>query len=315
MRFIFPRKEAAAGAALLMAGVLALTGCSAAAQESAVTATPSSVPVNSLNPELQAKLPQAIRDKGTLTVASPYGVAPSIFLDASGKPTGIAYDVATGIGEILGVKTQWQELAFSGVVSGLQAGNFDISMGVIGDTPARQQLLDFVDLMANNSVLLTQKGNPNKISDLENACGKTIGVNAGSLQIPRVKDFSGACTKAGKEAITINEYPGTPDAQAQVQSNRIAAYFAPYLLLNHTAKTAGSGQIFELGAGSYPDNPWAIGMQKNRGEMAQAIQGALKTMVENGTYKAILDKYNSADAALSPEQVLVNGAGTPAFTK
>ncbi|MFM9272355.1 ABC transporter substrate-binding protein [Pseudarthrobacter sp. NKDBFgelt] len=312
MRFTHTRKDLSVGAALFMAGALVLTGCSSPAA-TAPTESSSPVPTNTVNKDLQAKLPQEIRDKGTLTIASPYGVAPSIYLDANGQPTGIAYDVAAGLGDVLGVEVQWQELAFSGVVSGLQAGNFDISMGVIGDTPARQELLDFVDLMDNSSTLLTQKGNPNKITDLETACGKTIGVNAGSLQIPRVKKFSDACVAGGKDPITINEYPGTPDAQAQVQSNRIAAYFAPYLLLNHTARTAGNGQIFELGTGRYPDNPWAIGMQKNRGEMAEAIQGALKAMVDNGTYKAILDKYNSADAALDPEQILVNGAGTPAF--
>ncbi|MEW1931414.1 ABC transporter substrate-binding protein [Rhodococcus sp. NPDC079359] len=306
------RKSAASCFAVVAVSALAVTGCSPTPTDGDQQVE-DTIATNVVDPSLQALLPADIRDKGELTIASPYGIAPSIYLDGSGQPTGIAHDVATGLGEILGVDTQWQELQFSGVVSGLQAGNFDLSMGVIGDTPARQELLDFVDLMTNESTLLVQKGNPDNITDLETACGETIGVNAGSLQIPRVRAYSDACVADAKSPIGINEYPGTPEAQAQVQSGRISAYFAPYLLLNYTAETAGNGQLFELGEGRYPDNPWAIGMAKDREQLSEAIHGALQKMVENGSYAAILAKYDSEGAALAAGQVLINGAGTDAF--
>lgn len=265
--------------------------------------------------EIRDMLPEDIRKDGVLTVGTPFGNPPAIFVDEAGEPTGIAHDLGQEIGALMGVDVEWRELQFSGVISGLQSGNFDISMGVIGDTPERQEILDFVDLMVNESVLLVVNGNPAGITELRDACGESIGVLAGSLQIERLAEASEDCSAAGESPIDVLEYASASDAQAQVQAGRVAAYFAPYLTLNHTANVAGGGNVFELADGSYPDNPWAIGMQKDRGELADALQRALLRLVENGTYAEILSKYDSPHAALAEEQVLINGAGSDAFTQ
>lgn len=310
MFFTKSRRRISTVGIVAVAGSVLLTGCGGST-DATDDASAASVGVRE---DLRAMLPEEIRESGVISVATPLNNPPAVMADASGHATGIVADVADGMGEILGVEFEFTESAFSGVIPGLQSGKFDTSMGVIGDTPERQELLDFVDLMVNRSVLLVQKGNPEGITDLETSCGKTIGVLAGSLQIPKVEDASDACVKAGKSAIQINEYASTPDGQAQVASGRTAAYMAPYLVLNHTAKTAGGGETFELASASYPENPWAIGMGKGRGQLAESLQGALLAMVEDGSYAAILDKYESPDAALTVDQVLVNGAGTGAFT-
>ena len=292
-----------------------LSACGSAPPEATSSSGPVKSESESAISDLHALLPEEIKSSGVLKIGTPYGTPPSIFVDETGDPTGIAHDVAEKIGALLGVDIQWQELQFSGVIPGLQSGNFDLSLGVIGDTPERQELLDFVDLMANDSVLLTQAENPAGITDLEHACGKKIGILNGSLQITRVEEASSACADSGQGAIEILEYPGSSEAQAQVQSARIDAYFAPYLLQNYTAKTAGGGNIFELGTGFYPDNPWAIAMQKDRGSLSEAVQGALLELVDNGDYQQILEDYDSPQAALSSEKVMINGAGTAAFSE
>lgn len=293
----------------LAAGALLLSACAA----DPTPTEPPAVEPAAVNEELRALLPQEIIDAGELIIGSPLSSPPLIFVDAAGDPTGIAYEVSLGLGEILGVDVVWEDLAFPGVIPGLQAGNIDLSMGVIGDTAARQEVLDFVDLFKNEAALLTQKGNPNDITDLESACGLTIGVLAGSLQMARVEAASDECTAAGDDPIVINEYQSQTDGQAAVQSERVAAYFAPFLTLNHVAVTAGNGEIFELGSGRYPDNPFGIGMQKDRGTLAEAIQGALKELVRSGAYDAIMAEYQSSEAALTEDLVLINGAGTSAF--
>lgn len=290
----------------IVISVLALAGCGS--DGSAGEGTQASG-----NAQLREFLPQEIRDAGELTVATPYGNPPTIFVDASGKPTGIAYEIGEEIGKTLGIKMSWSELQFAGVIPGLQGGRFDLSMGVIGDTPERQKVLDFVDLMQNDSALLVPKNSSSKLSSLENACGRRVGVLAGSLQVKRVQGASGACTAAGKQPISMNEYSTTNDAQAQVASGRVDAYLAPYVIMSHTARTAGNGQTFEVMPVRYPDNPWAIGMQKNRGDLPKAIHGALQEVIKSGRYKEILDKYGASDAALTDDQVLINGAGTPPF--
>lgn len=295
--------------AAIAAGALLFNACAA---DPGPAEEPSEAPV-AVNEELRALLPQEILDAGEIIIGSPLSSPPLIFVDESGDPTGIAHEVSLGIGEILGIDVVWEDMAFPGIIPGLQAGNIDLSMGVIGDTAARQEVLDFVDLFKNEAALLTQKGNPNDVTDLESACGLTIGVLAGSLQMARVEAASDACVTAGDEPIVINEYQSQTDGQAAVQSERIAAYFAPFLTLNHVAVTAGGGSIFELGTGRYPDNPFGIGMQKDRGTLAEAIQGALQELVRSGAYDEIMAAYSSSEAALTEDLVLINGAGTSAF--
>lgn len=289
-----------------------LTACSSPSADSAATESTANE-FSGVDAELQALLPAEIVEDGVLTIASPFTSPPSIFIDDSGEPTGIAFDVSQEIGALLGVKVEWQELAFPGIIPGLQAGNIDMSMGVIADTAERQGVIDIVDFMNNESALLTQKGNPSNVTDLEDACGLTVGGLAGSHQLSRVQGFSDDCVADGNQPITINEYPSQADGQAAVQSERIAAFFAPYLTLNHVAQTAGSGEVFELGSGFYPDNPFGIALQKDRGTLAEAVRGALAVLVENGTYQEILEQYGSSAAALTSDQVLINGAGTDAF--
>lgn len=298
--------------AIITVGALALAGCaSGAAQED--PDTPSEQSVIGVNEELRKLLPQEVLDSGELIVGSPLTSPPVIFVEDGGAPTGAAYDVSQAIGEVLGVEVRWEELAFPGVIPGLQAGNIDISMGVIAATVERQEILDMVMLFQNESALLTQKGNPQNVTDLEEACGLTLGGLAGSHQLTRIAAFSDECVARGELPIVINEYPSQGEGQAAVQSERIAAFFGPYVSLNHVALTAGGGDIFELGDGLYPDNAFGIAVQKDRGDLAEALRGALLELEENGIYQEILDKYDSGFAALSNEQIVVNGAGTELF--
>jgi len=300
--------------ALSTAALVALAGCTAGDTtdtETSSTATESETV--EADAALRALLPKEILDAGVLTVSTPLNNAPMIFVDEDGEPTGAAFDIGQAIGEVLGVEVEFSELAFAGVIPGLQASSFDLSMGVIGDTPERQELLDFVDLLTNDSALLVQSGNPDDVTDLASLCGKTVGTLAGALQIALVTEASDACEAEGEDPITVNEYSSGPDGQAQLASGRITAFMGPYVSVAYTAKTAGDGETFEVAEGLYPSNPWAIAMTKDRGTLAEAVQGALAELVENGVYVQILEQYDIEGAALSADQVLINGAGTAAF--
>lgn len=304
-------------AVTLAAGALVLAGCGAEEAPSNAAGNGGgddvAAPETTVDDDLRELLPQEILDEGIAVVGSPYTSPPLIFVDGAGEPTGAAYDLSMAIGEVLGIEIEWEDLAFPGIIPGLQAGNIDLSMGVIAATAERQETLDMVMLFNNESALLTQKGNPQGVTDLAEACGLTVGGLAGSHQLERVKGFSDECVDRGENPISINEYSSQADGQAALQSERIAAYFAPYLTLNHVALTAGGGEIFELGSGFYPDNPFGIAIQKDRGDLAEAVRGALEKLVQDGTYQEILDSYDSGFAALSEEQIVVNGAGTDLF--
>lgn len=297
-----------------LALALTLSACSSSdAVDPVDTAGPSGSPLASegttpaVDEELRALVPQDVLDKGTLSVGTMYNYPPTVYVDDGERPVGIAVEIGDAIGAVLGLELEWQDMAWPGVVPGLQGGNIDISLGGIADNPTRHDIIDVVDLMKNESVFLTLAGNPDGVGGVEDVCGMSIGAVAGSTQVYRLDTASEECVANGEEPIEVLEYSANSDGITQLQSGRISAYMGPYLVMKDTARNAGDGSVFEVGDALYPDSPWAIGMQKDRGQLAEAIQGALVSLVEDGTYQAILDDYDSGAAALSVEQVLVNG--------
>lgn len=306
---IFSLPIAAVAAAALLTGCA--TGNAASAdQTSAPSASSTTAAVNE---ELRSLVPKEILDAGVLHVATSLGNPPNVMTGDDGELSGIMYDIGVQAAAVLGLTTEWEDMQFAGIVPGLQSDKFDISMGSLADSPARQEVIDLVDILHYDSVFLIRKGDPTDSADLDHACGKRIGVLAGATQIARVQAASTECTTQGEEAIEMVEYQTPTDAQAQVGSSQLDAYFGPIFVLQHTAATAGNGNTFEVGDVLYDNGtPWAIGMKKDRGQLAEALEGAVRELVENGTYAEILEKYDAESGALDVDDILVNGStGVP----
>lgn len=263
---------------------------------------------------LRALLPDDLRAAGKVVVGTMFGVPPSIFVDDGGNLTGISHEIGNAIGATLGVEFTWEEVAFPGIVAGIQSGRFDLSMGAIADSPERQQILDIVDLMGNRVVFLVQRGNPKGIGGLDSICGATIGILTGSIHVQVLREAS--AQHCGGNDVTVKEYASNSDAQTQVAAGRIDALRGPELVLNHTEQTAGGGNTFDLAPDGLYDNPFGIAIAKGRGTLSEVVRGALAKLVGDGTYDAILTAWGAPKSAfLAPEQVVVNGAGTAAFPR
>lgn len=301
------QRLAAVLSALAMSAVLA--GC--AADD---TSAPDDAP-GVVNQAARALLPEDVLASNVLKVGTPFGVPPSIYFDEDGELIGAGYEIVNAVGDALGVQMEWHEAQFSGIVTGVQSGNFDLSAGVISDTPARQEQLDFVDWLRSENALLVLKDNPAGITGLASACGHSVGVLAGGQQLALVEAASAECTAAGEASIDIREYPGTSDAQVQVQSGRLDAFVGPSVSFLYMINETDGGELFSIADERYPENPAGFAYAKNRPGLGEAIQLALRGIVEDGTYLEILNRYGVGELALSPEQVLINGAGTDAFAQ
>ncbi len=61
----------------------------------------------------------------------------------------------------------------------------------------------------------TKTGNPSGINP-DDACGKKVAVQTGTVQVDDITARSKKCTDAGKPAITIDQYQAQSDATAAV---------------------------------------------------------------------------------------------------
>ncbi|MFN2524620.1 MAG: transporter substrate-binding domain-containing protein, partial [Mycobacteriales bacterium] len=189
---------------------------------------------------------------------------------------------------------------FDTILTGIQANRYDVAFSSFTDNKERQAKVDFVDYFTAGTSILVKKGNPEKISKLEDLCGKKIALESGTVQVDIAK---GAKCPAGKP-IQIAQLADDAAARLQVKTGRAVADMNDFPVAAYTAKTSGGGNDFEVVGTQYETAPYGIAVNKELSGLRDAIQAALKSMVGDGSYKAILDKWDIAQGAL--DDVTIN---------
>lgn len=157
-----------------------------------------------------------------------------------------------------------------------------------------------VSYFSAGTSLATRKGNPDGI-DPNDLCGKAIGVQQGTVQVEDVQARSKKCTDEGKPAIQITELQAQTDVTLALNSNRIVAMLADSPVAAY-AQTTTNGAVEVVGQ-PYDTAPYGIALKKNDGQYAQAVQGAVQSLIDDGTYKRILDKWNVGNGAIPTSSV------------
>jgi len=296
------------GAVILATGALAvmiaLGGCGSSSSSGGTT-SPSGdpAPAVSKDPALAARLPSEIKSAGVIRVAMDETYPP--FESArDGSVVGLDPDLANAIGGVLGVRVEFVNSSFDGIIPSLSAKKVDMAMSSIGDTKEREGTVDFATYYWNGTFVLVKKGNPAHI-EADQACGARIGVIRGSLQQTTFLPAQAPkCTSSGKPAPTAEVYQNGPQAQLALQSGRIDGVMqdAPPLL----TVAAQQPEMFET-TGPFVRNPNPGGVAFPKGSaLVQPVHEAINVLIKNGTYAAILKKWNLSTIAI--DQSRINGA-------
>jgi polar amino acid transport system substrate-binding protein len=246
---------------------------------------------------LAAALPADIRSSGTVRVASGVSFPPMEYFDTDNKTVlGFDADLGKALGQVLGVKFDFQNTNFDGIIGGLNAGRYDLALTSMIDKKARQETVDFIDYLNSGVTFMVAKGNPKGLKDKLDLCGKTAAVEKSSTGDLSVDDITKACQAAGKPAVTKQPFPDQASAVQALQSGRADAVVALDLTLAYNVKTAP--QSFEVGAKPFGTLPVGIPVPKKDPQLRDAVQGALKKVIASGTYDALLAKWNLQSQAL-----------------
>jgi polar amino acid transport system substrate-binding protein len=287
-----------------LATVTAVSGCAAPdatgpASASTNNAGASSALAATLTKDdaIAAMLPDTIKSAGTVRVASGVSFPPMEFFDTDNK-TVIGFDADLGeyLGRVLGVKFNFQNTNFDGIIGGLNAGRYDLALTSMIDKKARQETVDFVDYLQSGVTFMVAKGNPKGLKDKLDLCGKTAAVEKSATGDLSVDDITKECTAAGKPAVNKQPFPDQASAVQALQSGRADAVVALDLTLAYNVKT--SPEAFQVDAKPFGTLPVGIPVPKNNPKLRDAVQAALKKVIDSGAYDALLVKWNIQDQAL-----------------
>ncbi len=268
-------------------------------------ATASAAPKQSTDQKLAEMLPADIKKSGVIRMATNPAYPPFESVADDGQTLiGLDPDLAHAIGEVLGVKIEFVNTSFDGIIPALAAKKVDMAMSSIGDTKKREQTVDFATYYWNGTLILVKKGNPKNIA-ADMACGVNIGVIRGSLQQSTFLPAQAPkCEQKGLKPPVASAYQDGPQAQLALTSGRTDGVMldAPPLL---DAAKKNSTQVETVGPLVRNPNPGGVALPK-ASELAKPVSEAINVLIKNGTYGQILDKWNLSAIAITASQV--NGA-------
>jgi polar amino acid transport system substrate-binding protein len=306
----FSVKLAAKGAAVLAVGALALTACTnasetgGAAKPSGSASAEASFDPSSVKKDdaLAAQVPDAIKSKGKLIVGSDTSYAPAEFLGGSNNATPMGYDVdiAKAIGAKLGLTTEVQTAEFTGILPAL-GPKYDLGISSFTINSERLAAVNFVSYFKAGTAWAVQKGNPKKFS-LDDVCGKKIGVQTGTVQEdPDLSDRNKKCQADGKPAIEIVSLKAQTDLNTRLVNGSIDAMAADSPIVGYAVQQT-NGAVEKLGD-TYDSAPQGIAVAKGDKAFAELVQKTVTSLMEDGSYKKILDTWNNAEGALPKSEV------------
>ena len=261
-----------------------------------------SAPVSSASADtgLADKVPADIKAAGKLVIGTDSTYAPSEFLDTDGKTViGFDVDLFNAVGQKLGLTTEWQSAKFDSIIPGVTSKKY--AAGVSSFTINKDRLKQVTMVSYFNAGTQWAAKTGATISP-DDACGKKIAVQTSTVQADDIAARSKKCTGAGKAKITVDQYQAQSDATNAVVTGKDDAMLADSPVCAYAVKQT-NGQLALLGD-IYDSAPYGYVLPKDQADtMAAAVQGALKALIADGTYKTILAKWGVDAGAITDPTV------------
>ncbi|WP_417084803.1 ABC transporter substrate-binding protein [Evtepia gabavorous] len=265
-------------AATMLVGVMALTGCGGDTTEPTTDeANNQSEPASTTATDLKTVT------EGVLTMSTNAAFPPYESTDDSGNVVGIDADIAAAIAEKLGLKLQIDDMDFDGALAAPQSGKSDIVMAGVTVNEDRLLTLDFTESYATGvQVVIVPEGSD---VTLDNLGEQQIGTQRGTTGYIYCTDDYGE-----DHVVAYDDAIAAVKALNNGQIDCVVIDSAP---AQELVKANPGLTILDT---EYVTEDYAIGVAKGNTALLDAVNGALKELVEDGTVQSIIDKYIPADA-------------------
>lgn len=287
--------------AVALIAALALTGCVDNTTEPE-EAPESNVDVG-VDEAAVALLPDDIKEAGVLIAGIDLGYAPNEFKAPDGSPDGWSIDLADAMAAKLGLTMDYRQSSFDKIIPSITGGTYDIGYSSFTDNPERQKSVDFVNYY-NAGVQWAQPIGADV--DPANACGLTVSVQTGTFEeTDELPAKSEECVANGEEPIAILKFDAQDDATNALALGRSDAMSADspitlYAISQLSDKIEAAGESFDVA-------PYGIAIDKGATELGEALQAALQSLIDDGSYQTILDEWGVASGGL--DKITINAGG------
>jgi polar amino acid transport system substrate-binding protein len=286
--------------ALAAVAALTLTGC-VDNSTPATGGSESTAPAIERDDAAAELVPAEVADTGTLVIGTDPTYAPNEFKNEAGDPIGWGIELASGVAAKLGLEPEFQVAKFDNIIPSVMGGKADIGSSSFTDTVEREQQVDFVNYYTAGIQWASAAGTEVNPDD---ACGLKVAVQATTYEdTDEVPAKSEACVAAGKPAIEKLKFDTQDAATNAVVLGQADALSADSPVTLYAV--AQTGDKLQLAGETFDVAPYGMVVAKDS-ELTVAVQAALQSMVDDGSYEAILDEWGVADGGI--DEITINAA-------
>ena len=275
--------------ALTMAALMAasLTACGGGAKETTAADTTAADTADTTaaekTEETSAEAAGTEAAGGVLVMATNAEFPPYEYHDG-GEIVGIDAEIAKAIADELGMELEIEDIAFDSIIPEITSGKADMGLAGMTVTEDRKQSVDFTDTYAKASQKIIVKED-SAIASPDDLTGVIVGVQQGTTGDIYVSDLEA-------DGTTVERYnKGFEAVQALSQGKIDAVVIDGEPAKTFVAQTEGLKILEE----SFTDEEYAIAVKKGNTELLEKINGALKTLKDNGTLDEIVAQYIKAE--------------------
>jgi polar amino acid transport system substrate-binding protein len=221
--------------------------------------------------------------EGILRVGSCLDYKPFEFIEG-GDQKGFDVDLTEAIAAELGLEVEWVRTDFQGIFTAVAAGQFDMVAAAATIKEKREQVVDFSDPYYNSrqSLAVNTQETPDIASTSDIGEGHVVGVQQATTGL----DW--ATENLEPQGAQIKTYTSVTDAFRDLEAGRLTAIVNDEPSSQAIVEDLTGVEVVEgidtgehYGLAFSPDNP----------ELREAVNDALATLIEDGTYAAIFGQY------------------------
>jgi cystine transport system substrate-binding protein len=227
-----------------------------------------------------------IKSAGVFKIGTEGTYAPFTYHDASGALVGFDVEIGTEIAKRLGVKAEFLEGKWDGLIAGIDAKRYDAVINQVGITEARKAKYDFSEPYIASKAVLIVSGKNADIKDFADLKGKK---SAQSL----TSNFGKIAEKNGAELVGTD---GFDQSIQLVLNGRADATINDSLSFYDFKKHKPDADVKIVAEEEKADYSGVI-VRKGDPELVAAINKALAEIKADGTYKKISETYFGADVS------------------